>query len=353
MRIGFIDWQDSKISLYVFEKKAGNINFVKSMDISSENSLDSSSLSPVIETGIENFFLGVPLSSLTLREQNFPFSDKRKISETLPYELEGILLGSVSDYIIDYIVLKSSDSGSEVLAVCLEKLKLQEILDRLSSSSIEPRVVTSLDLRLSGVNSDKLIQTETFNDDVRVEAALKELTDPTVNLRQHELAYQGDIEKLRKNLRLTSVLVLIILIIFAAGSIIKSLSLQKEHENLQNSLNAAYRQIFPEDRRVVDVDRQFTGKINELIRKKTALGGIPLLETLREIASRNSKNVTLSEFSADGKGIFIRGTAESFQDVESLKTNYSHTFGGVKVMNSDTTSDNKINFTIVMQDKTP
>ena len=352
MRTGFIDWQDSKISLYVFEKKAGKLNYVKTMDISSENTLGSSSLSPIIDTGIENFFLGVPLSSLTLREQNFPFSDEKKISQTLSYELEGILLGSVSDYTIDHIVLRSSDSGCDVLAVCFEKLKLQEILSSLSSSAIEPRVVTSLDLRLSGGNSEKLFQTETFNDDVRVEAALEELTNPTVNLRQDELAYQGDIEKLRKNLRLTSVLVLLILIIFAAGSIIKALSLQKERENLQNSLNAAYRQIFPEDRRVVDIDRQFTGKMNELIKKKTALGGIPLLEILREIATRNSNNVTLSEFSVDGKSIFIRGTAESFQAVESLKTGYSHTFGGVKVMNSETTSDNKINFTIVMQDKT-
>ncbi len=87
--------------------------------------------------------------------------------------------------------------------------------------------------------------------------------------------------------------------------------------------------------------------------KKTVLGGIPVLDILRTIAvNKNNDNITLYEFSADGKNILIKGIATSFEDVESLKKNLASAFHKVKVMSSDATADKKINFTIIMQEKT-
>ncbi|MEW6602230.1 MAG: PilN domain-containing protein, partial [Nitrospirota bacterium] len=92
--------------------------------------------------------------------------------------------------------------------------------------------------------------------------------------------------------------------------------------------------------------------MNLLIKKKTALGGVQVLDIMKNIAEQNNRKVTLNEFSADGKNIIIKGTADSFEDVEALKNNIASLYREVRVTDSGATADKKINFTIIMQEKT-
>ena len=352
MNTGFIDWTEDNLNLYIFEKDGSDYKLAESLSFDIKDGLKPEYLDPLIKADVKNIHLSVPFNALTIRELSFPFSGKNKINETIPYELEGVLLGSTSDYVIDHIETGQTESGSRVLAVCLEKTRLHEIIDTFSPMGLDPKTVTSIDLRLSGGDIEKLFCI-TSDTAARAEAASEEIRDPSINLRQDELAYTGDIERFNKSLRFTAILVLILLAVIGAGTSMKLISLNNEHKFLSTEMQKIYRKVFPEDKKIVDVKRQFTGKINALKKKKTVLTGIPALDILYDIASgKDIKGITLHEFTADGKNIIIKGTAGSFEDVESLKNTLSTVFRNAKVTDSGATADKKIGFTIIMQEKT-
>ena len=353
MNTGFIDWTEDNLSLYVFEKTGIEYQLIESLSIDMKEGLKPESLDQLIKAGIDNMHLSVPFNDLTVRELTFPFFDKDKIRETIPYELEGVLLGNAADYIMDHIETGRTESGISVLAVCLERSKLHEIINMFSPMGLDFRTVTSLDLRLSGGDTEKLFGSQVSDTSLRAGAAAEEIMDPSINLRQEELAYTGDIKKFNRGLRFTALLLLIMLTVTGASAALKLISLNREHAFLSNEMLKIYQEVFPEDRKIVDIERQFSGNINVLKKKNAALAGIPALDIMRHIASsKNIKGITLDELSADGKNVIIKGTAASFEDVESLKNALSSVFRNAKVTDSGATADKKIGFTIIMQEKT-
>jgi type II secretory pathway component PulL len=348
MKTGFIDWQENSLTLYFFDKRGSRYELSDTSTIPLENGLTAEALSSLVTTEVNTVYLSIPANELTLREQDFPFADNDKISATINYELEGILLGNVHDYTIDHIVIESSDLTSKVLAVCLENSKLNAILETFSTAGLEPKVITSIDLAVSKGNVEGLQITDSI---VRAEAAAGEITAPSINLRQGEHEYTGDIERLKKKSRSTAVLILILLIIFASVAVLKFLNVKKENKSLSNQMQTIYQQVFPEDRKIVDLERQFQGNLNSLKKRKAVLVGIPTLDILKDITLRSNRKVTLSEFNADGNTILLRGTAKSFEDVEAVKNNMSSSYSNVKVTNSKSTADKKIDFTIIMKDR--
>ena len=189
MKTGFIDWTESGLALYIFEKNGSGYALTEKESIPLDGEPDLSNLAPLVKAGIQNIHLSVPLGLLTLREQNFPFDDSDKINDTIAFELEGILLGSTDDYSIDHVVIESDSIGSKVLAVCLEKKKLQEIIEVFSAAGLDPKVITSLDICISGGRPDALFEEMISDRDVRAAAAAKLILSPPINLRQRNQPY--------------------------------------------------------------------------------------------------------------------------------------------------------------------
>lgn len=352
MKTGFIDWTGSGLALYIFEKNGSVYTLTEKEYITLDGEPDPSNLAPFVKAGIQNIHLSVPLDLLTLREQDFPFDDRDKISDTIAFELEGILLGSTDDYSIDHVLIESDSSGgSKVLAVCLEKKKLQGIIDMFSSAGLDPKVITSLDICISGGRTEDLFE-ETISDrDARAAAAAKLIPSPPINLRQDETAYTGDIERFRIKMRFTAFLVIVLLTILGLTTSIILITEKNKHKILTAKTERAYRNIFPEDKRIIDLERQLTGNMKRLEKKKAALMGVPVLDILRIVAELKNSGITLNEFTANSNNIIIKGTAGSFEDVDSLKNELSTVFQGVKVMDSGASVSSEINFTIMMQEK--
>ncbi len=87
---------------------------------------------------VENAYLSLPVSGLNFRVIDLPFSDKDRVREVLPFELDGIILGGTDRVIFDCVVLGSSDDKYQVLAVYIEKDSIREILARLKSFNLDP-----------------------------------------------------------------------------------------------------------------------------------------------------------------------------------------------------------------------
>lgn len=352
MKTGFIDWEEDNVNFYVFEKKGEQFELSDSRSFPVKDRPDPSLLQPLVQDGVETLCLSIPLNRLTLREHTFPFSDRKKISDTISFELEGLLLGNTADYSIDHIVTETTDAGSRVLAVCIEKSGLREIIDTFSSAGMDPNVITCIDLWLYGGNAENTLDKPITDKSLRAETAKQELTNPSINLRTGDLAYTGDRERFQKSLRFSAILVVILAVLCGVYASLQFLSAKKDHEVLEKQVNTLYRVLFPEDRKIVSAERQFKGNLNSLKKQQAALGGIRVLDILRNIALEGNENITLHEFSSDGKSIRIKGITVSFENVESLKNSLSSVFLNVKVVDSTATADNKIDFTIVMQEKT-
>ncbi|MBL7031600.1 MAG: hypothetical protein ISR97_00265 [Nitrospira sp.] len=351
MKTGFIDWTGSDLTLYIFDKIGSAYNLLGKESISLDGEPDPLILAPLVKAGIQDIHLSLPLDLLTLREQSFPFKDSDKIRETIDYELEGVLLGSTDDYSIDHIIIESGSKGSKVLAVCLEKKKLKNIIGIFSSAGLDPKVVTSLDICISGGRTEDLFEKTISDPETRAKVAASELGSPKINLRQEEMAYTGDIERFKKALRFPAVFVLLLVFILGLNTSINLMVEKDEHSILTSEISRVYKSIFPKEKKLFDIERQLTGNIKILKKKKAILMGVPVLSILRKIAERNSIGITLNELTADEKNIIIKGTAESFENVDSLKNALLTVFQGVKVMDSGAGAGNEINFTIIMQEK--
>ncbi len=351
MGIGFIDWREKELYLYVFEKKRGGYSLQETSSLPVEGELDQNSISSLVKGNFENICLSLPANILSLREMSFPFSDRKKIKETISYELEGSLLSSAGDYSIDYIITGSDGNVSKVLAVCIEKRRLREIIDAFSSAGLEPKFITSIDIILAGGNSKQLLEGPLPETETRAEAARKELSEQSINLRQDGLSYKRDIEHVKKIFQLSAFLLLILLLMLLTNTIITFTSLKKEQKSLSKRINNVYQTAFPEDKKIVDAVRQFKGNINTLKKKNAVLGGMPALDILQRIANLKNRSITLHEFNADENNIVVKGAASSFEEVEAFKTALSSAFENAKVSDSSATTDKKINFTIVMKER--
>lgn len=351
MKIGFADWTGEELHFYTFQKKGSSLTLENTRSIAVQGELEQSALASLKTSGMSYLYLSLPVAFLSLRELEFPFADEKKISDTIAYELEGLLLGDTSDYCIDHIVTSSSDTISKVLAVCMEKTKLDAIIKAFTAAGLEPKVITSLGLRISGNDYDRILEGQTQNKEIRADTAREELVHPTINIRRGDLSFTGDIEKFVRISNLTALLILLILAILGVNLTLKYKILGREHNMLKSQVERSFRNAFPEDTKVVDISRQFASNVNILKNKKAVLGGIAPLDMLGSITDITNDLATLDEIRADGDNIIIKGIVPAFKDVEALKNSLSASFDNVNVTDSTSTTGDKISFTIVMKEK--
>ncbi len=351
MKTCLIDWTENDLHLYSFEKKKGQFILSDITSVPYEGELNQDILSSAITSHPENIILSIPVNSLSVREVLFPFNSKTKINDTIAYELEGLLLTSTDDYSIDHIVTETTEKESRVLAICIKKTKLSEIIETFSSIGLEPRIITCLDIRLSGGSTNRLIDNTFTEKEVRAEAAKEEITSPILNLRKDEFSYVKDLKRIKKTFHLSLILILFLLLIFCANTTFRFISLKEEHTLLKKNIHNVYQKAFPDDRKVLDPARQFKGNLNRLSEKKSVLAGLDVLDTLRSIANIKNNDIILHEFNADEMNILIKGTAGSFEEVESLKNSLSISFDDTRITDSKASTDKNVSFSMVMKGK--
>ncbi len=86
----------------------------------------------------------VPAGEVFFRNMKVPFNDRKKIRQILPFELESVMPFSVENLVIDFqtLNLPGQTDQTDIIAACIEKVRLQSYLDKLASIKIEPETVT-------------------------------------------------------------------------------------------------------------------------------------------------------------------------------------------------------------------
>jgi len=85
----------------------------------------------------EHCHCGLPLSRLSIRNLHLPFSDVKKITQALPFELEEQLLAPLDSLSYDYCLGRKNGNGSLLIVFALEQEWLSELL-KGSAGCVDP-----------------------------------------------------------------------------------------------------------------------------------------------------------------------------------------------------------------------
>ncbi len=93
--------------------------------------------------------VGLGMEHVSTRTLEFPFTERRKILQSLPFELEDNVPFSQDDAVFDFRVVSTRQNRSNVLAVAVPKKYVQEILALCDDAGFDPDVIAPNSLSLS------------------------------------------------------------------------------------------------------------------------------------------------------------------------------------------------------------
>lgn len=82
----------------------------------------------------------IPGEYVSYRNIRMPFRDKKKVGQTILYELETMVPFPVEDLLVDFTMVKGPDQ-SEILAACVKRTYISEYLAHLQTNGIDPAVM--------------------------------------------------------------------------------------------------------------------------------------------------------------------------------------------------------------------
>lgn len=347
----FIDLREEELRTYIFDFRKGRYEIEETAKYPVSNRFDFS-IDKVTED-VENAYLSLPLSGLNFRVIDLPFSDKDRVREVLPFELDGIILGGTDRVIFDCVVLGSSDDKYEVLAVYIEKEGIREILARLKSFNLDPVFVTSIELRniLKDFTPSRLFSPETIEDKDRISLAVEEMKAPTINLRREEFSYTRDTEKTKRSLRVTAALLICLAAVLSANFLAGMISTKYQIASLRNEMRKDYQALFPGEKNIMNELLQLKSHMKELKGKEDLLIGADPLDTLLKLSRVEKQGVVFNEVSADKGNISMKGEAPSLSDIQQLKDRLDGLFSEVAISDSKSSAQGKMLFTITARER--
>ena len=347
----FIDVKEEELVIYIFDIKQGKYDLrdTKRYLLPGKNDYQLGTINENIETA----YLSLPLSVLNFRVIELPFSDKDRIREILPFELDGIILGGSERVIFDYVIIGSSNNKHQVLAVYVEKTFIMEILEKLKTYNIDPSIITSLELRdtLKDFNIEKLLSPIHLQDEDRIAIAVEEIKKPSINLRKDEFAYTRDIERTKKSLRITAILVILLIFILSADLLLKIYSTRNEIASLKNEIRRTYQEVFPEDKNIINEIHQFKSHMQVLKEKEAYFVGINPLNLLLKFSQIDRGGVVFNELVINRESLTMKGEAPSLSNIQGLKNKLEQFFVDVNISDSKASVQDKMLFTISAREK--
>lgn len=109
--------------------------------------------------------LAVGAENCTHRVMHFPFSDRRKILQSLPFELEDVIPFSQEDAIFDFRIIQKKQDSAQILAVAVPKKHIQELLILCEDAGIDPDIISSDGVALGNMFENCLLPPPVVGED--------------------------------------------------------------------------------------------------------------------------------------------------------------------------------------------
>ncbi len=89
----------------------------------------------------DKVIVSFPGRHVSTRILTFPFSDRKKLEQALPFEIEGLIPLPIEEILLDYHVLEKGQEGARILSVFTEKKLIASHLALLREAGIDPHAV--------------------------------------------------------------------------------------------------------------------------------------------------------------------------------------------------------------------
>lgn len=349
-KIGFIDI-DSKwggraedLLIHIFRDHPGGFELERTVQYTPAMS------SELKQSDISDYYLSLPLDLLNFRVLSVPFQDREKLRKILPFELDSLIIGGSSGVAFDAIPLDSGD----MLVAYADKKKLTPILTTLSSLNLDPRVVTSIELRAvlnKGLNEiiPRLLNFTELTVAERIKAATDELLSNSINLRTGSIAYTKDTEKIKKTLRLTATLAILLSIVINAYLFFSLITSNKNAAAMKREVRSVFTALFPDDKKITDELYQTKSHIKDIQSKLDALEGVYPLRLMAGLSQVPLHGIVFNEISLEKDITTIKGEAVSMESITGMKAPLSKVMNNVTVSEIKPSSDGKLIFTAVVK----
>ena len=337
--------EEDRTVIYLFNESGEGYDYEKSLDYSLQTEL----------SNVDEFYVSIPANFFNFRILNLPFSDKEKIRNVLPIELDNLVLGRSEEIVFDIIVPGDGDTSTDVLVVYMEKSAMNQILGELAHRNIDPRVVTSIDLQTVGYDmegfsqnlSEQLLIPPPWNESERIMYALHEILKPTINFRTGQFTYRKDVEKRAKALKFTVALGFLLVFVIHANILFQTVMAKKESADIAKEMRVAYSSIFPGEKKTIDELYQLKSHIREIGEKNDALTGVSTLQFLLDLSRRMESQIVYNDIQIEKGLVKLKGEARSTDDLTKIRTKLSEFLSDVSVSDVKTTAQGKILFTVV------
>lgn len=91
-------------------------------------------------TGVE-FVCAFPGQKASFRRLQLPFTDARKINQTVPFEVETQVPYDIDDLLLDYQILEKGDESAQVLVGLTQREALRDLLGTCEAGGVDPRIL--------------------------------------------------------------------------------------------------------------------------------------------------------------------------------------------------------------------
>ncbi|MDA8085930.1 MAG: hypothetical protein M0Z75_04450 [Nitrospiraceae bacterium] len=306
--------------------------------------------------GISESCLGLPVSMLGFRMLEFPFSDIEKIRQTLPFELEGLILQGPDGVALDALPVGEEGGARKVLAVYTDKGTLKGLIESLKAGGAEPAVVTSIELARAteggaGI-AEALMEPPADDEGERAALADRELgrPKPTINFRTGDLEFTKTKEEFSRRVRTSFVLAALVLLIFSAKSAVGLYFIHRDAVRLEERMGRSLSKLLPgqgiQGRNAQVALMELEGSLAQLRKEKSQIGGLPALEELKELTAHSARGAVIKEISMNPGGMIIKGEAPTLGDVDVEKNALARGGAHVTVLETKNSPDNVVLFTM-------
>lgn len=297
-----------------------------------------------------SFVLSLPAAVLRFRLLQLPFSDPEKIREVLPLELDRLLLEEAGQAVFAAVPLPGA--GGRTLVVLVDRALLEGVLGQLSRRGVEPRVITSLELRsLLDGGGEALARWGAGGGAVAVPdrraAAAAEIANPVVNLRTGPLAWTKDAEARRRGMRRAAFLLLALGALLLADAAFLAYRYDRDAAALRREARNLYLSLFPGDKRIADELYQLKSHLKEAEERRRALDGVHPLAGLEALAQATPQGVRCEEIAWEGETMRIKASAATAAGMEGMKAGLGERGYAVSVADMKTAADNRVWFSLV------
>lgn len=350
MSAAFFDITGRQGNIYIFEGKPRRLR--ESIPFTIEKGIEFRV--EEIPPDVKDSYVSVPLDLINFRVLDLPLRDMDKIRSVLPYELEGLMLGDPQSVVIDARML-----GNKVLAAYVDKSVLRGLLSALEKLGMDPRAVTSIDLGAAlgeAADENELIRVIgkrlLVEGEGRVESAAREIDECTVNFRRGEFSFRGEAQKIRRSLKLTASLALLLVLFFSADMALRTLGANREAAALERSILKTYSEIFPGRKATAAGGLNYTmrSELKALREKDAALRDVSPLRFLMRLQELSSTSYSLSNIVLEGETVVLKGEAASLSDVQHLKSGLEGFLEQVVISDTGESAAGRIAFTITARE---